>query len=61
MTPSEGMPWRPQRLDPLLEESFDQMSAQQANDVLGRLGEMLEQLASLEAELDELTERAPVS
>ena len=55
------MPWRPQRLDPLLEESFDQMSAQQANDVLGRLGEMLEQLASLEAELDELTERAPVS
>ena len=54
------MPWRPQRLDSFLEESFDQMSTQQANDVLGRLGEMLDRLAGLEAELDELTERALV-
>lgn len=61
MTPSEGMPWRPQRLDALLEEPFDQMSTQQANDMLARLGEMLERLTSLEAELDELTERALVS
>lgn len=55
------MPWRPQRLDALLEEPFDQMSTQQANDMLARLGEMLERLTSLEAELDELTERALVS
>lgn len=57
MRPGEGVPWTPQPLDHMLDESFERMTSQHGEIVLRRLDEMREHLEQLEHELDEILQQ----
>lgn len=54
MKPGEGVPWTPQPLDQMLDESFERMDGQHRELLLRRLEEMRAHLEQLEKELDEI-------
>lgn len=52
----EGTPWRPRRLDELLDEPFEKLEERRAAHALTKLDELYRRLTEIEAELDVMVE-----